>query len=120
MTDYYEGILKMQGARGLVVAAPLTHTIVRSAAVEVGSEPVLSQGSTAGEAEEAEEDGAPAEQGPAGADAAVAAEPALSAAELAACHSCCPSRRPSLRLLPRSAAATPTHPPLSGSKWFLF
>jgi hypothetical protein len=58
-------------------------TILRSPAVEV--EPVMMlQGSTAGEEEEAEDDGAPAEPVPKGAGAAAAAEPAALAAEPAA------------------------------------
>jgi hypothetical protein len=81
MTDYFEGILKMQGASGLVVAVAHTRTFLTSPAVEVAS--VLSQGSTAGENELAQEE-APADPGPAGADTAAAAEPAATAAEQAA------------------------------------
>jgi hypothetical protein len=64
MADYYEGILKMQGASGLVVALPRTCTILRSQASEV--EPLLWHGSTAGQ--EAEDDAtSAAEPVPAGA-----------------------------------------------------
>jgi hypothetical protein len=49
MTNYYKGILKMQleGASGLIVTVPRTSTILLSAVVEVGPEPVSSLDSAA-------------------------------------------------------------------------
>jgi hypothetical protein len=101
MTDYLEGILKMQGARGLVVAVARPRTFLTSPAVEVV--PVLSQSSTAGENEGAQEE-APANPGPAGAgaDTAAAAEQAATAAEQAATAA--------------EQAATAAEPAAAGSK----